>query len=176
MPQRPPSAVWTVGNKRLCPGVSVASYALEQCLPRAAGCWVSPGPRKCAITQDPHSSKSASVIYGFVLLLATPTLICVLPTPGCLSGPAPMLATRLEAPPQRCALPEGSCLLPSARGLLGALLACRQQLSFLPAEPEKGDEGAGTVPLRELGPGWLGEGPQSPRPSFLSSLILFPKK
>lgn len=99
MPQRPPSAVWTVGNKRLCPGVSVASYALEQCLPRAAGCWVSPGPRKCAITQDPHSSKSASVIYGFVLLLATPTLICVLPTPGCLSGPAPMLATRLEAPP-----------------------------------------------------------------------------
>lgn len=124
MPRRPPSAVWTVGNKRLCPGVSVAGCVLEQCLPRAAGRWVSPGPRKCAITQDPHSSKSASVIYGFVLLLATPTLICVLSTPGCLSGSASTLATRLEAP-QRCALPEGSCLLPSARGLLGALLACR---------------------------------------------------
>lgn len=33
VPRPPPSAVWTVGEKRLCPSVSVAGCALERCLP-----------------------------------------------------------------------------------------------------------------------------------------------
>lgn len=65
-------------------------------------------------------------------------------------------------------------MLPSARGLLGALLACGRRLSSWPSEPARG-EGARAVPLGELCPVWLGEGPWSPCPSFLSSLILFPK-
>ena len=42
---------------------------------------MAPNPGRYGVTQDPHSSESASVIYGFVLLLGTPTLVCVLPTP-----------------------------------------------------------------------------------------------
>lgn len=40
----------------------------------SCGSWVSPNPRKYGVTQDPHSSEFASVIYAFVLLLGTPTL------------------------------------------------------------------------------------------------------
>lgn len=85
---------------RLCPG---AVSALS------CGCPVSPSPGKCVVAQDPHSSESASVIYGFVLLLGTPTLVCVLPTPGCLRGPAPTLSTRLEAPSVLCSSGRFPC-------------------------------------------------------------------
>lgn len=83
-----PVCVWP-----LCPGaVSVLSCEY----------WVSPHPRKYGVTQDPHSSEFASVIYAFVLLLGTPTLVCVLPTPGCLRGPIPVLSTQLKTPQRLC--------------------------------------------------------------------------
>lgn len=75
-------------------------------MPQLQEMWGHPGP---------HRSEFTSVIYGFLLLLSTPTLVCVLQTPGCISGPTPVLSTPRESPP------GGSHLLLSARGFLPAL-------------------------------------------------------
>lgn len=87
-------------------GVNVAGCALEQCVPQPREMWGYPGP---------HRSEFTSVIYGFVLLLSTPTLVCVLQTPGCISGPTPVLSIPRETSP------GGSHLLLSARGPFRAL-------------------------------------------------------
>ena len=92
---------------------------------------MAPSPGRCGVAQDPHSSESASVIYGFVLLLGTPTLVCVLPTPT----RSPLLKV-LQQPRS------------SGRSLFSAfspglpVAAC-----FTIPEPETGEEGAGVSPL-----------------------------
>lgn len=79
---------------------------------RGAGCAPAPG----AVGSPGTLTDLNSVIYGFVLLLSPPTPVCI--------PPAPVLSTLLETL-GGCALPGGSPLLPSARGLLQALWADR---------------------------------------------------
>ena len=164
---RVPWGRWEIrGSAPVCPGAVPAL---------SCGVWVSPSPGQCAVTRDPDSSEFASVIYGFVLLLGTPALVCVLPTPGRVRGPAPAPSSWPETP-GRWALPGGPHPLPAARALLGALAGCRRA-ALLPASGAgEGGEAAGAVLPGELRPGWPAEGPQSPCPSFLSSRILFPQK
>lgn len=114
VPWHPPPTVWTVLNKRLCqrgrgrlcPGAVSALSCEVLGVPRPQEMWGRSGS---------HRSEFTSVIYGFVLLLSTPTLVCVLQTPGCISGPTPVLSTPRETPP------GGSHLLLSASGPLRAL-------------------------------------------------------
>lgn len=84
--------------------------------PELLGAGCPPAPGDGGVVRDPHSSEFASVIYGFVLLPGTPTFVCVLPAPGCLSGPTTMLSPQLETPQQLCSsgrLPA-RCLQPGA--------------------------------------------------------------
>lgn len=103
----------------MCPGAVPAL---------SCGVWVSPSPGQCAVTRDPDSSEFASVIYGFVLLLGTPALVCVLPTPGRIRlGLKPLGAVLFREVPARCLQP----------GLPWELSrAADGPLCFLPAEPE----------------------------------------
>lgn len=114
-------------------------------------------PTKCGVAGDPLGSEFASVIYGFVLLLGIPTLVCVLPAPGRLRGPTPVLSTWLGNPSAAVLSWEVPCLLPSAGGLLGAL--CLQTPALLPPTLSRGTRAAAPVSLGKLCPAWLGEGP-----------------
>lgn len=100
-----------------------------------------PSPRRCGVAQDPHRSEFTSVIYGFVLLLGTPTLVCVLLTPGCFSGPTPMLSTPLGTPQRLCSSGRLPTCCPQP-GTPPRSWASGWQLSSLPSEPEEGTRGA----------------------------------
>lgn len=173
VPWRPLPAAWTVGNKRLCP-VCVAGRALEQCLPELRVLGV-PSPRRCGVTQVPHRSEFTSVIYGFVLLLGTPALVCVLPTPGCFSGPTPMLSTPLETPQRLCSSRRllTCCLQPGNSSELsgpadGRSPPCHHSL-------RRGTRGGWHSPSWRALPSLAWQGPWSPCPSSLSSLSLSPQ-
>lgn len=70
-------------------------------------------PTKCGVAGDPLGSEFASVIYGFVLLLGIPTLVCVLPAPGRLRGPTPVLSTWLGNPSAAVLSWEVPCSVPA---------------------------------------------------------------
>lgn len=109
------------GREAALPGVSVAerlgpgAVSAPSC--RELGV---PQPQEMWVAQDAHRSEFTSVIYGFVLLLSTPTPVCVHPTPA--------LPTVLETA-QCCALLGGFPLAALARG--------PSELSGR-SEPEKG--------------------------------------
>ena len=101
---------------------------------------MAPNPGRYGVTQDPHSSESASVIYGFVLLLGTLTLVCVLPTP--------LLSPLLKALQQ----PHCSGRSPFSAFSLGLPAAAR----FTIPEPEMGV--LAWPPSERARPAWLAEG------------------
>lgn len=165
LPRRAPSAVWTVGERRLCPSVSVAGCALEPCLPRAVGGWASPAPGN---VRSPRTLPAPNLLLLFM------ALCCFLvPQPSSVSF-QPQAA--YVARPQRRQLG----LKPLSTVLFWEVPVCCLQPglwwepSSLPAEPEKGDAGAGP-PLGELAQ--AGSVRAVDRcPSFLPSLIPSPPK
>lgn len=147
--------------------------ALELCLPRAAGAWVSPAP---------GSVRSAGTLTALNLLLLFMALCCFL-VPQLLSvsfqpqavyvarpqrrhlGSRPLGSVLFREVPACCLQPGLSRELPGAAH--GHSASCQQS--------RRGGEGAGRAPPGELRPGWPAEGPPSPCPFFLSSRSLFPK-
>lgn len=163
-PRRAPSAGWTVGERRLCPSVSVAGRALEPCLPRAAGGWASPAPGN---VQSPRTLPAPNLLLLFMALCCflvpqplsvsfQPQAAYVAQPQRCQLGLKPLSTVLFWEAPARCLQP-GLCSEPSS----------------LPAEPEKG---CGCwLPLGELAQ--AGSVRALDRcPSFLPSLILSPPK
>lgn len=142
-----------MGSKRLWPSVSVAGCALS------CRCWVSPAPQNVGLLGTLSALNSLRLFMALCCFLESRLLsVSFQPQAACV------------APPQCCQLgsetPQPLCSL----GRFPAL--CLQTPALLPPTPSRGTRAAAPVSLGKLCPAWLGKGPWSPCPSFLSSPIL----